>query len=597
MSKRVLVVSARMGAGHDGAAKELARTLQERGFEVEIRDFLDAAPWVGRFLERTYELQLDHAPWSYEAVFRLFGAFKPIKPPIVTIFYLLFFPRMRRWIKEIKPDAVLTTYPFASLVLGRARRATLRPMRIPAFTFLTDFSVHTMWVDEGIDNYLAVHNISVSQVERLVGKTPVVTGPAVSEKFRAAAAVDPAQIRSEFDIPTDVVTALIVAGSWGIGDLRDTLLSLGGADGIFPVVICGKNEALRRDLARMGIGLVLGWTDRMPDLMRACDVVIQNAGGLTALEAFASNTPVISYNPIKGHGLRNIIEMEAAGVSLWAKNREELIEAVHELKANPSLTTRRALGVFVSNPAIAIDHSLAAENVTPRQKSAERRPVGFALRFATLVMLAIASLNLAVNAATNQINVGKVALKTPYVFGLVSVGNQDFTDPALIARMAKLGLGAVVTGPMAQSYPYDLSQLETSGVSIINGGWPINSGLRILAPIEAATKAQRLITQDTGLASVVYAPEGIISSMDLAWASISHHSLVKAVVIETETKFNPTSGTIYEINGANLSSAQLNTEITWFARLLRAKHMSLLPATGLASLQKTGGFDHLATSA
>ncbi len=587
MSKRVLVVSARMGAGHDGAAKELARTLEERGLQVEIRDFLDAAPWVGRFLERTYELQLDHAPWSYEALFRLFSSFRPIKPPIVTIFYLLFFPRMRKWIKEIQPDAVLTTYPFASLVLGRARRATFRPMKVPAFTFLTDFSVHTMWVDEGIDNYLAVHNISVSQVERLVGKTPVVTGPAVSERFRAAATVDPEQIRAEFNIPTQVVTALIVAGSWGVGDLRSTMLSLGGSDDIFPVVICGKNEALRGDLERMGIGLVLGWTDRMPDLMRACDVVIQNAGGLTALEAFASNTPVISYNPIKGHGLRNIIEMEAAGVSLWAKSRDELIEAVHELKANPTLTTRRALGVFVSNPAVAIDHSLASAGAAPRQKSPQRRPVGFALRFATLLVLSIAGLNLTVNAATNQINVGKVAAKTPYVYGLVAVSNQDFSDATLLRRMSELGLGGVVTGPMAQTYPYEVSQLQTSGVSIINGGWPINSELRILAPIEAATKAQQLITQDTGLTSVVYAPQGIISSVDLAWASLSHHPLVKAVVIETETKFNPTAGTIYEIDATNLSTAQLDQKITWFTNTLRQDHLTLLPASDLGGLQKT----------
>ena len=583
MSKRVLVVSARMGAGHDGAAKELARTLQERGCEVEIRDFLDAAPAIGRFLERTYELQLDHAPWSYEAVFRLFAAFRPIKPPIVSLFYFLFFPRIRKWIKDFKADAVVTTYPFASLVLGRARRGSFRPMRIPAFTFLTDFSVHTMWVDEGIDSYLAVHNISVRQVERLVGKTPIVTGPAVSEKFRASTRLDPLDIRREFNIPSNVVTALLVAGSWGVGDLRDTLVSLGDSPDIFPIVICGKNEHLRDDLARLRIGLVLSWTNRMPELMRACDVVIQNAGGLTALEAFASNVPVISYNPIKGHGLRNIIEMEAAGVSLWAKNKTELIETVHELKANPELTTRRAAGVFISNPAVAITQSLAMGGFAPRYKSNEHRPVGAVLRFAAMVIIFISSLNLAVNATTTQINVAKASLKTPFVYGMVAVGNQAFSDPKLIDRLAALGLGAVVTGPMAQNYPYDLSQLENKGVTIVNGGWPINSGIRIMAPIEAETKAQNLITQDTGLTSVLYAPLGIVSSVDLAWASISHRPLVKPIVLETESRFVPVTGSIYELNATNMSNTQLLQKLNWFTAALQQRHFTLLPTALLGS--------------
>ena len=584
MSKRVLLVSARMGAGHDGAAKELARLLADRGYEVEIRDFLDAAPVVGRFLERTYELQLDHAPWSYEALFRLFATFRPIKPPIVTLFYMIFFPRMRRWVKEFGADAVITTYPFASLVLGRARRALLRPLKIPAYTFLTDFSVHTMWVDEGVDTYLAVHNISVAQVEKLVNKTPVVTGPAVAEAFREAGALDRAEARVHFGIPADRTSALIVAGSWGVGDLRDTLLSLGASDDIFPVVVCGRNEALRASLSRVGVGLVIGWTDQMPSLMRACDVMIQNAGGLTALEAFATHVPVISYNPIKGHGLRNVMEMEAAGVSLWARTRAELIETVHELGANPELTTRRAAGVFHPNPGAALEDALLLGELRARGRNlSRRRPAGLALRFAAWAIAAVTALNITVNAATQQINVDKAALKTPFAYALVNLGNQDFSNPQVLATMSKLGIGAVVTGPLAQQYPTDIAELQASGITILNGGWPMNSGIRLVAPIEAATKTARLIAEETGLTQVTYAPQGMVNSADLAWASISHKALVKPVVIGKTTAFIVHSGEAYEIDAANMSPADLLSEITWLTRTLNNNHFTLLPSSGLGN--------------
>ncbi len=584
MSKRVLLVSARMGAGHDGAAKELARLLGERGYEVEIRDFLDAAPLVGRFLERTYELQLDHAPWSYEALFRLFATFRPIKPPIVTLFYLIFFPRMRRWVKEFGADAIVTTYPFASLVLGRARRALLRPLKIPAYTFLTDFSVHTMWVDEGVDTYMAVHNISVAQVEKLVGKSPVVTGPAVAKAFREAGDLDRAQARERFGIPADKTSALIVAGSWGVGDLRDTLLSLSASDDIFPVVVCGRNEPLRANLARVGVGLVIGWTDQMPALMRACDVMIQNAGGLTALEAFATQVPVISYNPIKGHGLRNVMEMEAAGVSLWARTRAELIETVHELGANPELTTRRAAGVFHSDPGAALEDALLLGELRARGRNySRRRPAGLALRFAAWAIAAITALNITVNAATQQINVDKAALKTPFAYALVQLGNQDFADPQVLATMSRLGIGAVVTGPLAQQYPADLAELQASGISILNGGWPMNSGLRLVAPIEAATKTARLITEETGLTQVTYAPQGLVNSADIAWASIAHQALVKPVMIDHKVGFVAHSGNAYEIDGANLTPEQLLSEISWLTQELRNSQFTLLPSSGLGN--------------
>ena len=583
MAKRVLIVSARMGAGHDGAAKELAKTLTERGFEVETRDFLDAAPFVGRLLERTYELQLDHAQWSYEALFRISSTVKSIKPPIVTLFYLIFFPKIRKWIKELDIDIVMATYPFASLVLGRARRSTIRPMKIPTYTFLTDFSVHTMWVDEGVDGYLAVHNISVRQVQQLVNKTPVVVGPAVSDKFRTISMENMMDLRNEFGIPLNASCALIVAGSWGVGDLKDTLNSLSFSPEIFPVVVCGKNEALRLDLERKGNGLILGWTDKMPELMRACDVVIQNAGGLTALEAFAANVPVVSFNPLKGHGLRNVIQMEAAGVSLWAKNRDELIEVIHELKEHPTLTTKRAHGVFVSNHAEVLGDTIDSSYYSKRYRPIERSRTGVTFRLATALTFIMASANIFANAATTQINVTPALSTAPYVYGLVTMDKSTLTDPVLLHDMASHGIGAVVTGPLALEFPDRVSALQQAGVTIINGGWPTNNGLRIFAPIEDGSKTQRIITLETGLTNVIYAPVGIVNSVDLAWASLSHYPLVKPVVLENEGKFTLTRGRTYEIRSDNLTNGQVAQRIAWLAKEVANHHYSLLPISSVGS--------------
>ena len=85
--------------------------------------------------------------------------------------------------------------------------------------------------------------------------------------------------------------------------------------GLTPVVVCGRNEDLRRRLTAEPSCVALGWVDWMPELVASSDVLIQNAGGMTCLEAFASGVPVVSRNCIPGHGTANSVVLDAARVS------------------------------------------------------------------------------------------------------------------------------------------------------------------------------------------------------------------------------------------------------------------------------------------
>ena len=88
--------------------------------------------------------------------------------------------------------------------------------------------------------------------------------------------------------------------------------------------MCGRNERLRRRLSAKGVGHVVGWTDDMPGLMAAADALVENAGGLTCMEAFAAGLPVVSFRPIAGHGKRNALEMDRARVAALAPSVADL---------------------------------------------------------------------------------------------------------------------------------------------------------------------------------------------------------------------------------------------------------------------------------
>jgi UDP-N-acetylglucosamine:LPS N-acetylglucosamine transferase len=68
----------------------------------------------------------------------------------------------------------------------------------------------------------------------------------------------------------------------------------------------------------------LGWVSDMAALMAASDVVVQNAGGLTSLEARQSGLPVVTYRSLPGHGTTNNRGLVEAGWATWARDPGEL---------------------------------------------------------------------------------------------------------------------------------------------------------------------------------------------------------------------------------------------------------------------------------
>src|SRR5262249_34806006 len=241
--RSILIVSASMGAGHDGAAKELSRRLVASGHRVEVVDFLDAvALHIGPVLRWYYQVQLRLFPWSYELSYRLSPL---LRAPAIMLDTWLTRRKMRRVIKEFRPDAIVSVYPLASLVLGRMRRTKL--LRVPVVTYLTDFAVHSLWVHRGVDRHLAVSRLSAEAAVARGGKDARPYGPLVGERFRDAT-VDRAAVRSALGLNPDDRAILVVAGSWGVGDVVATVEAIGRSGEFHPITVCGRDEKLRANL-------------------------------------------------------------------------------------------------------------------------------------------------------------------------------------------------------------------------------------------------------------------------------------------------------------------------------------------------------------
>lgn len=318
---KIVVVSASIGAGHDGAARELGRRLTADGFAVTHHDFLDLlTPGLGTALRGTYARQLRHVPGSWG---RLLNAAATPRG-IAAATALAIAAATTRMLAAVasKPAAVLSTYPLASQVLGQLRRTGR--LTAPVLAMMTDPSIHPLCVAGGVDRHLAPNLEAVAAIGPTAALVAPVVGPAFHPRTSAAEAT---ATRRRLGLPADRRLALVVAGSWGAGEVEQTTSDIAATHLATPVVVCGRNNALRQRL-QAGPGIALGWQDDMPALLRAADLVVQNAGGLSTMEALTTGLPVISYRCLPGHGMANAAQLSRSGLAPWPTDIERLRDAV-----------------------------------------------------------------------------------------------------------------------------------------------------------------------------------------------------------------------------------------------------------------------------
>jgi UDP-N-acetylglucosamine:LPS N-acetylglucosamine transferase len=314
---RVVIVSARVGAGHDGAAQELARRFRARGMDVDRVDFLDLLPGpVGRSLCDLYRRQLVLAPRSWDWLLTALDT--PLLAEVARRFARLAVARLEA---VLGPDVALavSTYPLAThaLATAKARGALVAPLAV----HLTDPSVHRLSVSAEADVTVAPTELAARQARALGARRVIVARPLVAPEFRPLTCrAERQRLRASSGLPVDRPLALVVSGSWGVGQVGQTAADVAASGRAVPVVVCGRNAALRVRLVAAGHPHVLGWVANMPELIRACDVVVQNAGGLTASEALASGVPVLTYRCLPGHGRTNAAALDADGTVPWIRS-------------------------------------------------------------------------------------------------------------------------------------------------------------------------------------------------------------------------------------------------------------------------------------
>ncbi len=337
-SRRVLILSADVGEGHAAAARALARQVEasDRQADVTVIDGLAA---MGRLLqpvvEDGYRVQLRFMPWTYTLVYWMLEHVAPIRWLARRMLCLFGSRPLARTIADHDPDVVVSTYPAVTVVLARLRRR--RDIDCPTVATITDLTGLFFWAQPGIDMHLVMYGESMSPVERIAGEGSArLVSPLISAEFLRERC--PLQARRGLALPETGRMVVVSGGGWGVGDITGAVRELSRMAEVSSVVcLAGRNEHLHKRLERTFAGAhgpeaervrVLGFTDQMPQLLAAADVLVHSTGGVTCLEAGAAGTPVVSYGLPVGHARLNTRAMAGLGLVRLANDVGELREQV-----------------------------------------------------------------------------------------------------------------------------------------------------------------------------------------------------------------------------------------------------------------------------
>lgn len=341
---RILVFSASFGAGHQKAAEAIIETIKnvEPNSRIIHEDFMALINKALNYVMRNSYIKLiKRAPklWG-----RFYNRTQKISEDSVfqRLLNTLGRSQFLKYIDSIQPDVIVCTYPTVAGVLAQLRLNG--KLTVPLVTVITDYTVHSQWIHQGVDLYIVGSSkIYDGLVERGIDPKMIqVTGIPVNPRFESK--TDKSKILTKLGLEQNRMTFLIMGGAYGVlgkAKWMCKLIAMSQA-ALQVIVVCGKDRRLYKSLdsvieeARNPM-VRFDFINNVDELMTAADVIITKAGGLTVTEALTKHLPMVIYKPIPGQEENNAHFIQEIGAARIAYTDKEFVGIIDEFIKTPHL--------------------------------------------------------------------------------------------------------------------------------------------------------------------------------------------------------------------------------------------------------------------
>lgn len=365
MIKKVLIMSASTGGGHNRAARAIkeeleSRTIDNMSIECEIVDSLKLVNnTMDKVISRGYEKSALYTPKAYGSVYRFSETTIASKNEFKTNpLTSLMARKFKHLLNESTPDLIIGTHPFPMIALSTLKKnnnihslsrseSFYKSTKVdipPMISVLTDYTTHSTWIQNEIDYYIVGHEYvkELLVYEGVDSEKVKAFGIPVEKSFLSHR--DRETVLTELGLSPEKLTVLLMGGSFGAGNIKETLEDLIAIDRDFHIlVITGRNEHLKDKLSKMLDSTIhnkniclLGYTNKMNDILASIDVLISKPGGLTTTEALLNDVPMIVPYFIPGQEEENLDFLTNCGAALRTTKKYSLPVLLKVLIDDPS---------------------------------------------------------------------------------------------------------------------------------------------------------------------------------------------------------------------------------------------------------------------
>jgi hypothetical protein len=254
-------------------------------------------------------------------------------------------PRLRAELDRDPVDLVLSVFATGALAAAELRRQPREEggpgaPEFRAVVYCPDVAAHKLWVHEGTDLFLVSSPAAAASVRRFLPRAPIAMVP---PPVRAAFYDAPSQAaaRQRLGIPEAARCALLIDSGWGFAPLPAAAAALAGA-GVHVLAVAGRNARVERELNELAAARPMlrpfGFTDQVPALMAAADVVIALPGAATCAEARVVGRRLLLLDVMPGHGRDNLLhELEQGRAEACGPTAADITASATAMLDSPGL--------------------------------------------------------------------------------------------------------------------------------------------------------------------------------------------------------------------------------------------------------------------
>ncbi|MDP2910984.1 MAG: glycosyltransferase [Candidatus Omnitrophota bacterium] len=344
---KILITYAYAGVGHKKAALAIEKALAgHSGVEVKNVDVLD---YTNAFFKASYPnvylFLINRLPTFWGLFYYLldFKAVDFFMAPVRRFIHRLNCKGFIEFIKAENPDVVVSTHFLPSEIVSGLKKSGEYKGKL--INVVTDFIAHSFWMASGSDYFIgAIQKTKADLLRRGVPEEKIrIMGIPCDPVFSISKGKE--ALMKQLGIEPGFFNVLMMSGGFGTGPMKEIVAEINNLDPdtrdkMQLIAICGKNELLFHELAKMAQGLrvrlkAFGYMNNVDEFMEVSDIIVTKPGGLTISEALSKTLPMIIVQPILGQETRNCKILTGYGTAVKAKNIQEVCGYIEEFVTSP----------------------------------------------------------------------------------------------------------------------------------------------------------------------------------------------------------------------------------------------------------------------